>query len=131
MALVDYNKQEEQQTEYLPSGVRSPDSDSEMMVIKPFRRNENGKYRAVDLETGWRGWVEFTPPAPPVKPPVVKPPPTQEELDKRDFMEGYVILSKMKIAVDQGLMSQEDYDIELAKLKAKFKTDYLSDLYNE
>jgi hypothetical protein len=65
MALKPYGSEQSNLSQAsIPSGVESGDSKNELLIVEPFVRHPQipGLYRAVDPETGWRGWVEYQEP---------------------------------------------------------------------
>ena len=67
MSLKSYNAvhkkidKENKTVGTIPSGFKSPDSDSEMMIVEPIKRHPEirGMVRAIDKKTKWLGWVPY------------------------------------------------------------------------
>lgn len=99
----------------IPSGWESGDSKAEMLVVEPLIQHPEipGLYRAVDPTTGWKGWVEYTPPA--VQPPA--PDPLLET--KRNFEILTNKISEAKRLVDLGVLTETEAG--LANLQAQAK----------
>lgn len=100
----------------IPSGWESGDTKNEMMIVEPLIAHPEiaGLYRAIDPETGWRGWVEYTPPLP-------DPTQTPGEISKeREFEILENKIAKAKRLVDLGILTSEEAD--LATLQAQAKT---------
>ena len=102
----------------IKSGVKSGNSDVEMMIVEPLIKHPEieGIYRAVDPDTGWKGWVEY-------KPPVeeVEVAPKEEKINqlndlRREFRQ-------KKELVDEGNFSATE--LGLPALRNEIKTLYL------
>ena len=50
-----------QEDEYIPSGIQSPNTEAEMMIVLPLQEHPElkGLYKAIDPTDGWTGWVEY------------------------------------------------------------------------
>lgn len=103
----------------IPSGFKSGDSLNELMVVEPLMKHPEiaGLYRAIDPETGWKGWVEYTPPSPPVVTPPDPAPPTPEQVKREELGDKMRELKKRKSYVDLGLIDAKD----IAPLQAEVK----------
>ena len=90
MPLKTYTTEQkriETPTEYLASGVKSPNSDREMQIILPIQKHPEvkGLVRAVDIhpedvKKNWNGWVPYEEPKPAPKPIDPEPVTTPEAL---------------------------------------------------
>jgi len=99
----------------LASGWESGDSKAEMMVVEPLMEHPEipGLYRAVDPITGWKGWVEYTPPV--IVPPVIEP--TPEEIKEKNYETKLHELRKKVDFVKLGILQ----DSELVDLRDEVK----------
>lgn len=100
----------------IKSGVKSGDSNAEMMIVEPLIQHPEikGLYRAVDPDTGWKGWVEYTPPAPT---PTPTAPPTPADQAREDYESKLRNLMTMKEELDLGVITQAEYDAYLQEVK--------------
>lgn len=91
----------------VPSGFKSGDSSNELMIVEPLIKHPeiSGLYRAVDPETGWKGWVEYSPPTA-TQPQI--PQPTEQEIKRNVFQDKLEELQKKKRYVDLGILKSED-----------------------
>lgn len=99
----------------IPSGFKSGDSANELMVVEPLIKHPevDGLYRAVDPQTGWKGWVEYTPPAPVVMPPVITP----EQEKHNQYSEKLEQLKMKSGLVSLGVI--QDSDLMLLRQEVK------------
>ena len=90
----------------IPSGFKSGDSDAEMLIVEPLVEHPEikGLYRAVDSETNWMGWVEYTLPP-------KEPAPAAIVTDRDTYEEKLGELSNKKILVDLGVIPDSDLEI--------------------
>jgi len=103
----------------IPSGVKSGDTDKELMVVEPLIEHPEikGLYRAVDPDTGWKGWVEYTPEE-------TSTTPTPLENKQRQLSDLMDQIKQKQELVDLGILTATEAN--LSSLKTQAKT-----LYNE
>lgn len=103
----------------ISSGVKSGDSENELKVIEPLIQHSEieGLYRAIDPITGWKGWVEYTPPAP-------EPDPEPEPIEsaKTIWRRKVKEYENKQYYVNLGLFTEQEMD--LANLKADIISTY-------
>lgn len=100
----------------IKSGFQSGDSEAELVIAEPLIKHpELNLYRAVDPDTGWKGWVEYTPPVVPVKPPKEL---TEQELKQQMYGDKRSELRQAKIDLDLGIITQTEYDVLLDEVKS-------------
>ena len=96
----------------IPSGFKSDNSKGnvELIIAEPLIKHPeiDGLYRAFDPETGWKTWVEYTPP---VVVPEPIPEPTPEEVKMGLFQDKLRELQNKKRFVDLGILKIEDIQI--------------------
>ncbi len=111
----------------IKSGVKSGDSENELMMIEPLIKHPEieGLYRAIDLKTKWKGWVEYEPEQ---KPPISKVEPSVIKDDPVDtyhqMLDEY---KRKKQLVDLGIFEESKLGLSALrdKIKANFKEEYL------
>lgn len=117
--LKDYDKQTAKKTlkGTIPSGIKSGDSEAEMMVVEPLIKHPEiaGLYRAVDPDTGWKGWVEYAPPTPPSS---IPPELTPEQIKRGEYQDKLSELRKKKQLVDLGVIQDSSIDTLRAEVLA-------------
>lgn len=126
MALKNYDTQnwpKEDKAKFVKSGVKSPNSDNEMLVVMPLEAHPQmkGFYKAIDPADNWQGWVEYNPAATPA------PTPTPAETAKSAWLSKYVRLQKLLSGVKNGIIAANDTRISTlqGELLADFKDEYL------
>lgn len=111
--LKKYNSTQKKKTleGTIPSGWESGDSKAEMLIIEPLIQHPEipGLYRAVDPTTGWKGWVEYTPPV--VQPPIEIPNPIVQKI--ADYRKKLSLLKEKKQLVDLGVLTKEEAGIDI------------------
>lgn len=128
--LKDYQQQDSHKPvvqNTVKSGVKSPNSDREMLVILPLERHPqiSTLYKAIDPgtkdEKPWFGWVEYTPPTP------EKEPDPQPESEKDKFRRLCTQYRERKYLLDLGLFTEEELGMpELAaEIKQLYKLEYV------
>lgn len=104
------------------SGFKSGDTDNELMIAEPLQEHPEikGLYRAFDPETGWRGWIDFTPPPQPAPQPEPKPEDEYiRKINEYRFKKGLVDLELFTEA-----------ELNLPTLKAEIKALYNPDWFD-
>lgn len=123
MALIDYDKQTEVEKVQgtINSGVKSGDSENELMILEPLQKHPEieGLYRAMDNETGWMGWTKYSPPVVPVEP-APEPVPTDQE----KFNNALGKFRTLKEMVDAGVLTATE--AKLDEKRTALKTLYNS-----
>jgi len=113
----------------IASGWESGDSKAEMLVVEPLIQHPEiaGLYRAVDPTTGWKGWVEYTPPVVVPPTPPAPTPPTPEELARAEYGQKYAKLVQFQKGINLGIVevTNPEYVALKDELKTKFKPEYL------
>lgn len=117
MTLIKYDTQAIVELKTIPSGVKSPDSTSEMMIVKPIVKHPEleGLVKAIDPITKWEGWVKYEEPI--VITPAAEP--TQEETDKLNIE---YLLDKLRLKaelVNLGVVTEEETDIKSLRTQIK------------
>lgn len=118
--------------ETIPSGVKSRDSENELVIPRPIKWHPEikGHARALDPETGWRGWVPYTEPQPKVQPkpkPKPKPKPNRDQIKQRDWRRKRAFLREMLDLVELGVFTEEEAGIADLRedVKKGFNVGYL------
>lgn len=106
-------------TNFIPSGVESGDSKSELLIIVPLIKHPELKdtYRAIDPDTGWLGWVDYVPSITNTTKPTTQQ--TQQQKDRTEYEDKLSILKKKKDLLDLGVIT--DHEANLEQLRKDIK----------
>ena len=132
MALIKYDKQDQKKkdapTDYIPSGIQSGDSDAEMMILVPIKSHPElvDVVRAIDPDTGWKGWVEYKKPVEPTPEPTPKPEPTQGDRDSKELGKLTREIEEANELVSLGILDENDPSITTKKARARTLYDSLN-----
>jgi len=101
----------------IPSGFKSDDSKGnvELIIAEPLIKHPeiDGLYRAFDPETGWKTWVEYTPPV------VAPPAPDPDLVKKRDFEVLTNKIAEAKRLIDLGVLTEVEANLSNLQAQAK------------
>lgn len=124
--LIEYQEQEKHKPndqKTVPSGVKSPNSEREMLVVLPLVEHPQikGLFKAIDpgtkSEKPWIGWVEYTPET------SQKPEPTKAEKEKKSKQMTYEIklasLIEKKQLVDLGVITEIEAGLDILRGEIK------------
>lgn len=104
---------------YIQTDVQSGDSEANLQIIFPLERHPEKPIlkRAVDPNTGWKGWVEY-------EEPVIEKP---VDLPKQDFKTTLSLYAKKVELVNLKLFTEEELGIPALRddLRSSFNEEWL------